>query len=137
VANTGDEELRILFQRIARRIRNNRVEGDIGDTQLSVLFNLDVHGASTPSELAAWERITPPSMNRALNGLEGAGYVTRTRSADDARKVVIELTPAASALIVETRRLRTAWFSKRLATLDPSERAALERVLPTLRKLAE
>jgi DNA-binding MarR family transcriptional regulator len=137
VTDAGDDELRILFQRLARRIRSNRAEGDLGETQLSVLFQLDSHGPSAPSELASWERVTPPSMNRALNGLEDAGYVTRTKSPDDARKVVIELTTSARALIAETRRLRTAWFSQRLATLDPAERATLERALPTLRKLAE
>ena len=133
----GDDELRIVLQRISRSIRNNRAEGDLGDTQLSVLFHLDAHGASTPSELATFEHVTPPSMNRTLNGLEEAGYVTRTRSADDARKVVIDLTPAAETLLAETRRLRTAWFSQRLAILDPAERAALDAVLPILRKLAQ
>ncbi len=132
-----DDDLRILFQRIARRIRNNRAEGDLGDSQISVLFNLEVHGPSTPSQLAAHDRITPPSMNRTLNWLEEAAYITRTRSVDDARKVVVELTPTAVALLAETRRLRTAWFSQRLATLSTEERAALDRALPTLRKLAE
>jgi DNA-binding MarR family transcriptional regulator len=136
VTHPNDGDLRITLQRIARRIRANRAEGDLGDTQLSVLFHLE-RGPSTLTELAAHERITPPSMNRALNGLEDSGYVTRTKSADDARKVVIDLTPAAIALLGETRRLRTAWFSQRLATLDPGERAALEAALPTLRKLAE
>ena len=137
MVEADDDELRLVFQRIARRIRNNRAEGDLGDTQLSVLFNLDAHGPSTPSELAALERITPPSMNRTLNGLEDSGYVTRTKSVDDARKVLVELTPAAEALLVETRRLRTAWFTRRLATLTPEERSTLERALPTLRRLAE
>ena len=133
----ADDDLRIVLQRIARRIRRNRAEGDLSDTQVSVLFNLQMHGAATPSELAARDQLTPPSMNRTLNGLEDAGYITRTRSVDDARKVVVELTPSAEALLVETRRLRTAWFSQRLATLEPEERAALDRALPTLRKLAE
>jgi len=132
-----DDELRIVFQRIARRIRSNRAEGDLGDTQLSVLFHLEMQGPHTPSDLAAREHITPPSMNRALNGLEQRGYITRTRSEDDARKVVVDLTDASRELLAETRRLRTAWFSQRLSTLTPGERAALESVLPTLRRLAE
>ena len=132
-----DDDLRILLQLIARRIRNNRAEGDLGDTQISVLFNLERYGPSTPSELAAHDHLTPPSMNRTLNGLEDAAYITRTRSVDDARKVVVELTPAGQELLGETRRLRTAWFSQRLATLSPDERAALDRALPTLRRLAE
>jgi hypothetical protein len=43
-----DDDLRILLQRIARRIRANRADGDVGDSQLSVLFYLDVRGPLTP-----------------------------------------------------------------------------------------
>lgn len=133
---TDDEELRIVFQKIARRIRNSRTEGELGDSQLSVLALLDIHGPRTPSDLAARERVTPPSMNRTLNGLEASGFVTRTRSADDARKVLVDLTPAARELLATTRRERHAWFSQHLARLSADERAALDAVLPVLRRLA-
>ena len=137
MARADDDELRIVIQRIARRIRSNRADGDLGDSQLSVLFRLALHGPATPTELAAFERVTPPSMNRTLNGLEGAGLITRTKSPDDARKVVIDITPAATAFLNETRRLRTAWFSQQMAKLDPPDHDALTLALPILRKLAE
>jgi DNA-binding MarR family transcriptional regulator len=137
---TGDaaaeDELRIAIQQLARRIRNNRRDADMSDTQLSVLVRLDLRGPLGPSELAALERVTPPSMNRTLNGLERDGFVTRSKSTDDARKVVVQLTPAALELLAETRRLRNAWFSGHLALLEPGERDELLRVLPILRKLA-
>ena len=72
-----DEELRMLLQRIARRIRVNRAEGDVGDSQLSALFHLDNRGPLTPSDLAALDHVTPPSINRTVNGLEEAGLVVR------------------------------------------------------------
>ena len=131
-----DDELRIMLQRIARRIRVNRADGDVGDSQLSVLFHLDVRGPLTPSQLAALEHVTPPSMNRTVNGLEEAGLISRERDADDARKVLVTLTPEASAVITETRRLRSVWFSDELANLSAEERAALDDALPALRKLA-
>jgi len=132
----GDDELRITLQRIARRIRGNRADGDVGDSQLSVLFQLDLRGPLTPSQLAALEHVTPPSMNRTVNGLEESGLVSRERDAGDARKVLVTLTPEASAVLTETRRLRAVWFSDELATLTPDERAALDAALPALRKLA-
>lgn len=131
-----DDELRIVLQRISRRIRANRADGDLGDSQLSVLMHLDIHGPLTPSRLAALEQVTPPSMNRTVNGLEQSGFVSREPDADDARKVLVTLTPAASAVLAETRRLRSAWFSLQLADLDAAERAALDAALPALRKLA-
>jgi DNA-binding MarR family transcriptional regulator len=136
VANGNDDELRMLLQRVARRIRNNRADGTMSDTKMGVLFRLEISPA-TPSQLAERERVTPPSMNRTLNGLEEAGLVARTPDPDDARKVIVTITAAGIHLITETRRLRTAWFSQRVAELSPSERAALEAVIPVLRRIAE
>ena len=132
----AEDDLRFAIQQLARRIRHNRSDDDMSDTQLSVLFHLDVRGPLGPSELAALERVTPPSMNRTLNGLERDGFITRAKSMDDARKVIVDVTPAATALLAETRRLRNAWFSRHLAGLEPGERDELLRVLPILRKLA-
>lgn len=129
-----EEELRIVIQRVSRGIRNNRGDG-VSDSQLAVLVDLDLRGPLGPSELAALEHVTPPSMNRTLNGLETAGLVTRSKSSDDARKVIVELTPAGAGLLVETRRLRTAWFSRRLEALSADERESLLAVTPILRKL--
>lgn len=134
---TGDDELRILFQKVARRIRANRADAHVSDSQLGVLFDLAKDGATTPSRLADHERVSPPSMNRTINGLESAGLVTRSPSPDDARSVLVELTDAGHALIDETRRLRTAWFSQQLADLSPDERRTLEAVTPILRRLAD
>jgi DNA-binding MarR family transcriptional regulator len=132
----NDDELRILIQKVARRIRNNRASDDLGDSQLGVLFRLE-GGDQSPGELAAHERVTPPSMNRTLNGLERAGLVARHPADDDARRVRVSLTPAGRAQIAETRALRTAWFSQRLADLTADERRALEVVTPILRRLSE
>lgn len=133
---TGDEDLRILIQKVARRIRNNRSNDDLSDSQMGVLFFLEDSDHS-PGELAAHERVTPPSMNRTLNGLEGAGFVVRHPAADDARRVRVTITAAGRAQILETRALRTAWFTRQLADLTPNQRRALDEVTPILRRLSE
>ncbi|MGV3712192.1 MarR family winged helix-turn-helix transcriptional regulator [Pseudolysinimonas sp.] len=130
-----EDELRMAIQQVSRGIRNNRGDETIGDTALAVLWHLNADAPLTPTELAVREHVTPPSMNRTLNGLEEAGLVTRAKSEDDARKVLVALTPAARDLLEETRRLRTAWFSRRLETLAPEERDALLAVAPLLRRL--
>jgi len=130
------DELRLLVQRLARRIRNNRADGSMSDTKMGVLFRLEVSPA-TPGQLAERERVSPPSMNRTLNALEQAGLVARSPDPDDARKVIVTLTTAGAGLIAETRRLRTEWFGERLAELSQDERAALQAVIPVLRHLSE
>ena len=132
----NDEELRLLIQKVARRIRNNRADDALSDSHLGVLFQLE-DGDHSPGELAAHERVTPPSMNRTLNGLEQAGLVSRHPADDDARRVRVSITPAGLAQIAATRALRTAWFSQRLAELDPADRAALDAAGAVLRKLAQ
>jgi DNA-binding MarR family transcriptional regulator len=137
VTVTGnDDELRMLLQRVARRIRHNRADGTMSDTKMGVLFRLELSPA-TPSQLAERERVTPPSMNRTLNALEQAGLVERAPDPDDARKVIVTLTQAGTDVISETRRLRTRWFSQQLAELTPDERTALEAVVPVLRRISE
>jgi Transcriptional regulators len=129
------DDLRIVIQQVSRGIRNNRSDQHLGDTQLAVLIHLKMKGPLGPSELAALEHVTPPSMNRTLNGLEEGGLVTRSKSTDDARKVTVELTDAAHEVLAETKRLRVEWFSQRLDALEPAEREALLAVAPLLRKL--
>jgi len=135
-SGADSDELRLLVQRLARRIRNNRADGSMSDTKMGVLFRLEVSPA-TPGQLAERERVSPPSMNRTLNTLEQAGFVGRSPDPDDARKVIVTLTGAGAELIAETRRLRTEWFGNRLAELAPDERAALQAVIPVLRHLSE
>jgi len=129
-----EDELRIAIQVVSRSIRRNRGD-EVSDSQLSVLFDLDFGGPLAPSELAALEHVTPPSMNRTVNALEAAGLVTRSKSGADGRKVIVELSPAGVELLAETRRLRTAWFSRRVESLTAEERSALLAVTPILRKL--
>jgi DNA-binding MarR family transcriptional regulator len=131
-----DEELRILIQRLSRRIRAERAD-HVPDAQLSVLVHLHQHGPSTPSRLAELDRVTPPSMNRTVNQLEEQGRVARTPDPDDGRRVVVHLTDAGRAFVDETRRLRRAWFTRQLDALAPQERRLLEEVTPILRRLAD
>ncbi|GAB3403103.1 MarR family transcriptional regulator [Schumannella luteola] len=136
-AETDPDELRMIIQRLSRRIRVHRAADGISDAQLGVLFQLEKHGDRTPGQLAEHEGVTPPSINRTINGLEEAGWITRNPDPDDARRVRIRLTDAGVAIITETRRLRAAWFTQRLALLDPQERRLLQEVTPLLRRLSD
>lgn len=132
-----DEQLRMVIQRLARRIRAERATESISDTQLGVLWRLRTDGSTTPGELAVAERVSAPSMNRTLNALEASGFIRREPSDDDARKVRVTLTAAGEHVIVETRRLRRQWFNARLGELTDAERAALEAARSVLARLAD
>jgi DNA-binding MarR family transcriptional regulator len=130
-----DSELRLVIQRIARRIRSETAGGELSDGKRSVLFRLDEHSTLSLGALSELEHVTPPSMNRAVGVLIERGLVTRATASDDARKVAITLTPDGVAWVAETRRRRDAWMAERLATLTADERAALDAAVPVLKKL--
>jgi DNA-binding MarR family transcriptional regulator len=130
-------QLRPAILRAARRLRAEKADNELSDSQSAILGYLHNRGPSTPGLLAQFERVTPPSMNRTINAIVEAGYAERTPSVDDGRKVVISLTPAGHALVVETRRRRDAWLDQRLDELTPDDRAVLDRAATILRTLAD
>lgn len=129
--------VRIGVMRLARRIRSQREGDDLTLTQLSLLGTLERCGPSTASDLAAIERVKPPSMTRTLASLERLGHITRRPHASDGRQVVVELTDTARAVLADDRRARDAWLTQRLHELSPDERDLIRQVVPILDRLVE
>lgn len=129
--------LRPSLLKLTRLVRNQRVDVSITLTQLSAIGTLAKHGPMSAGELAAAERVQPPSMTKVLAFLEERGLVRRDAHPTDRRQAIIAITPAGEALLDSERRSRTAWLSRRLATLSAEERALVLRVVPILDKLAE
>jgi len=128
--------LRDAVGRLTRRMRRDRAVTDLSLGQLAALRTLELHGAMTPSELAAHEKVQPPSMTKIVAKLETAGLVTRTPDPVDRRQVVVAAAPAGRALLADDRRRKDAWLAQRLRTLDADEIAALRAAVPVLEKLS-
>jgi DNA-binding MarR family transcriptional regulator len=128
-------DLRIAVMRLARRLRAERADIDLTLTQLSALAALERHGPMTPGNLAAIERVRPPSMTRVLNGLADQGLVSRTAHPSDGRQVIVAATDEARTRLRDDRRRREAWLAQRLATLEPEQRQALRAVVPIMEQL--
>jgi DNA-binding MarR family transcriptional regulator len=129
-------ELRLGVMRLARRLRNQRVDSSVTLTQLAALSSLKKHGPMSPGELAAHERVQPPSMTRVIVALEGMGLVSRTPHPTDGRQVVIGLTDSARQLLSAGARAREAWLSERLHELPAEDRAVLRQAAVIMDKLA-
>jgi DNA-binding MarR family transcriptional regulator len=128
--------LRLAVMRLARRMRAQRADTMLTLSQLAALATLDRHGALSPGELAAHEKISPPSMTRLLGVLEGEGLVVRTAHPTDGRQVSLAVSPAGQELLKEDRRRRDVWLAQRLQDLDPEELAVLQRAAGILDRLA-
>lgn len=118
-------EIRAAVFRLSRRMRQQRAVAEMTDGQFAVLAHLSTLGAHTLSALADREGITAPSMNRTVNALEEAGYVTRVADADDRRRVRIAITDAGHDVVDDTVTRRDTWLAQLLSGLDAGERRTL------------
>lgn len=130
-------QLRVSVMRLARRLRNERESGnELSTTQISVLGVLIRHGEQTVGQLAAHERVQPPSMTRTVNALAEAGYVVRRSSETDGRAVLVDLSERGRETLLADRRRRDAWLARELKALTPEERDLLRKVAPLIERLA-
>jgi DNA-binding MarR family transcriptional regulator len=130
-------ELRLSVMRLRRRLANERhPHNPLSMGAMAVLGCLYRRGDLTVGELAAAERVQPPSMTRTVNALEGGGYVVRTRHETDGRQVVVVLAEKGRETVLADRARRDAWLARRLHGLTTDERDVLRRAAPILQRLA-
>ena len=65
-------EVRVVFGRVTRRLKELADKDDLTPSQSSVLSRLDKDGPASASELAAAERVRPQSMAAILSALRAA-----------------------------------------------------------------
>lgn len=64
---------------------------DLGVAEEKALDLLDREGSLTAGELTARMGLAPASITGVLNRLDAKGYISRTRDADDGRRVVVKV----------------------------------------------
>ncbi|MBU3062602.1 MarR family transcriptional regulator [Nocardia sp. NEAU-G5] len=85
--------------------------------------------------LAAAAGVSMPTATRMLKQLEGRGVITRTRAAQDERRVLIELTPLGHEQMAELRTQRRDAQRYGLAEFDDEERAEFAAYLRRLTRV--
>lgn len=132
------DALRPALLRISRELRREaRAEG-VSPEQVSLLVSIKYSPGIGVRELAARERVSPPALTKHVDRLERDGLVTRTPSADDRRRVGLDLTDEGQRVLRRVRSRRTAWLASRLSELEEDERAAIEAaVVPLLRLMPD
>ena len=103
--------------------------------QLSALAVLLNSGDQLMGELAAQEKVRPPSMTRIVNSLEARGLVARRPDSRDHRQCLVSLTESGRQVLLANRRRRDQWLAVRIAELDPAEREVLRRAVAVLEKV--
>jgi DNA-binding MarR family transcriptional regulator len=81
--------------------------------------------------------VAPPSITRAVEKLQGLGFVTRRQDDADRRVAWVQITPAGHRHVVQNRSRRTAWLAGRLRDVDAADLAALAAAADVLERLVD
>jgi len=119
-------------------LRRLRVEDEalgISAPRLSVLSVLVFAGPQRIGELARMEQVEPPTISRLVDGLVREGLAVREPDPDDARAVQVHATPIGVRTLRRGRARRVETLRTRLATLSPTELAALGEGVEVLERI--
>lgn len=130
--------VKVLTDHLRRVRERSLADFDLHKHEYDTLHSLAGRGGrAVPSELAGDLKMAPGSVTGRLDALERRGYVRRTPSAEDRRRVDVELTPAG----------REAWLGamdvvgheeyRLLGTLSADERRTLSDLLRRVLLVAE
>lgn len=107
-------EVRVVFSRLRRRLRESNAAGELTPSQSSVLSRLDSDGAASVTDLAGAERVRHQSMASTVAALEKRGLVSRRPDPDDGRRQLIAQSEAGRAFVADRRRAREEWLTRAL-----------------------
>jgi DNA-binding MarR family transcriptional regulator len=145
-ASTSDTELasaialevRTIFRKIKRYLREQGQHGDLTPSQISVVLRLEEGGPTTVSGLARAEGMRPQSMSAVMTPLQEAGLVHGAPDPNDGRQTLMSLTPRCLKWLKEGRAARQDWLTKRVSLkLSVHEQEKLRATLGLLTKLLE
>jgi DNA-binding MarR family transcriptional regulator len=137
-AATIDLVASTLLGRAARLTRLLMRSGahKLSRTEVGVLATLS-DGPRRITELAQTEALAQPTVTQLVDKLEGRGLVARARSGEDARVVMVEVTPAGTLVFEEVRAEIRANMREALAHLPDDELTDLVHAAETLGGLIE
>jgi DNA-binding MarR family transcriptional regulator len=131
-------DIRTVFRRVKRHLREQGERGDLTASQVSVVLRLEESGPATVSSLARAEGMRPQSMSAVMLPLQEAGLVHGTPDPNDGRQTLMSLTPKCHKWLKEGRAARQDWLTRRIEhKLSVREQERLRAALGLLTKLIE
>jgi DNA-binding MarR family transcriptional regulator len=137
-AAVAARDLRVVFSRLRRRLRDVATGGDLTPSQTAVLTRLWKEGASSASALAQAELMRPQSMATILAALDHHGLIRRMPDPKDGRRQVISLTAEGRRRAESDRKARTEWLARAMQDrYSERERRVILDALSLLERLIE
>ncbi|MFC4007684.1 GNAT family N-acetyltransferase [Nonomuraea purpurea] len=104
-------------------------------TEARVLFELAQSGLMETGELRGLLGLDAGYLSRIMTRFEGDGLITRERSASDARKQIVRLTPAGAQIFADLDRRSGQEIERLLAALPDEDQKRLVSGMATIRAL--
>jgi DNA-binding MarR family transcriptional regulator len=129
--------LRLAVTRLARRLRQQADLPGVSPTQVSALSTIERAGPLTLGDLAALERVQPPTITSAVARMEEQGLVLRRVDEKDRRVHRVEITAVGRKLLDKSRSRKNAYLERRLHALSAEDQATIERAAYLLETILE
>lgn len=107
-------DVRVVFSRLRRRLKETYDVQGLTPTQTSVLSRLDKDGDASASDLAAAERVRPQSIATTLAALDERGLIERRPDPADGRRQLVSVSAAGRAFLADKRRAGEEWLARAL-----------------------
>ncbi len=119
------------------RLATQRTRLPLPWAQGRLLSTIEDQGEARISDLATLDHCAQPTMTMQVRRLEDAGLVTRTPDPDDARAVLIRITPKGVETLARARADRAAVVDPAIARLSADDRQTLAAAVRVLRRLLD
>jgi DNA-binding MarR family transcriptional regulator len=131
------DRLRPVLLRVARELRREARAAGIAASDVSLLVSIKYTPGIGVNELAERERMSAAAMSKHVDRLVREGWVERTPSESDRRRIGLTLTEEGRRVLRNVRSRRTVWLSRRLGGLSPRELAVIEAAVEPLSLLLD
>ena len=131
-------EIRGIFGKLKRRLRDQTDASGLSGPQMSVLGLLGNAGEATVTSLAREEGMRPQSMGAIVAALEDVGLVRGAPDPNDGRQTILSLTENGLEWIRAAKAARQDWLSRAIeAKLTKDQQKELGNAIELLKRIVE
>ncbi len=127
----------LVLNRYLRQYARQMDSQGIRPREFSILRFLTEHGPATVGQIQAFLYRSPSTTSTVIAQLEEGGYVTRTRSEEDNRVVIVDLTPAGRTVAQNAPMGGIPLLRRRLPSLEQEKLQVIDEALSILMELME